>query len=127
MLKHPDIPQTTEESRRIERALALGCICCVDADYTRLGERLEVHHLLDGNRRLGHWYTIVLCVGHHQGRFSARQKRLIEPKKLVSISSGSKAFVAAFDSDRNLWVVTQEVLGLQAEFPQSKILPRRTA
>jgi hypothetical protein len=125
MLKHSTEPQTSEESKRIERILALGCICCVDAGYKRHGERLEVHHLLNGNKRIGHWYTIVLCVGHHQGRFSERQKRLIEPRKLVSISKGSKLFLAAFDSDRNLWVITQEVLELPAEFPQSKILPRR--
>lgn len=127
MLKHTDIPETSEEAARIERILAIGCICCVDAGYERRGEKLEVHHLLDGNRRMGHWYTIVLCVGHHQGRFSARQKRLIKPEKLVSISSGSRLFVAAFDSDRNLWVITQGALGLPAEFPQSKILPRRIA
>lgn len=127
MLKHSTERQTSEEAQRIERILTLGCICCVDAGYQRHGEKLEVHHLLDDNRRLGHWYTIVLCVGHHQGRFSTRQRDLIVPEKLVSISSGSKAFVAAFDSDRNLWVVTQTVLGLPAEFPQSKILPRRIA
>lgn len=126
-MQHSTEKPTPEEAQRVERILALGCICCVEAGYQRRGEKLEVHHLLDGNKRLGHWYTIVLCVGHHQGRFSARQKRLIVPEKLVAISSGSRLFVAAFDSDRNLWVITQEFLGLPAEFPQSKILPRRIA
>lgn len=127
MLSHSTPPPTREEQRRSDRIRAIGCICCVYCGYQRAGERLEEHHILDGNRRLGHWYTIMLCVGHHQGRFSVRQKRLIDPQKLVSISKGSKVFTAAFDSERNLWVITQEALSLPTDWPESKILPRRIA
>jgi hypothetical protein len=120
-------PATKAEKARIDGALVLGCVCCNLAGYKRHGEKLEAHHILSGGKRMGHWFVIALCIGHHQGYFSARQQELIASGKLVAISDGRKLFNAAFDSERSLWIVTQEALHLPTDWPASKILPRRVA
>lgn len=42
----------------------IGCIACKKADRMR---RAEVHHIVVGNKRMGHMYTIPLCDWHHRG------------------------------------------------------------
>lgn len=42
----------------------LGCVAC----YTEgVYSPAEIHHVVDGNKRLGHQYVLPLCVPHHRG------------------------------------------------------------
>src|SRR6185312_16309058 len=80
------------EHARMERIMSLSCIvCALYGDITP--RRLECHHIVRGNKRLGHWYTIPLCVGHHRGVDWTDQA------VQISIASGSRAFREAHGYD----------------------------
>ena len=125
-MQHSTDKPTKAEQAWIERVKAYGCICCIEAGYRGGHERIEYHHIVEG-RRLGHFYGLPLCVGHHQGRWSARQLRLLPEARRVAISDSRPAFVAAFDTERGLWEILRDHIGLPVEWPESKILPRRLA
>lgn len=105
------IPNKAEKAR-IEQLWRLGCVMCA-----HLGKPVpteEIHHITVAGRRLGHWYTIGLCVRCHRGR----------DKGDVSIASGSKAFRQIYPSERELWEKVQLRLKLSTEWPQSKRVAR---
>ena len=55
---------TPEQIRRWALARQRGCVvtrCRPDA----CNGALEQHHLKSGNLRMGHWWTVCLCKGHH--------------------------------------------------------------
>jgi RecA-dependent nuclease len=111
------------EQLRVDRMMQLGCVCCAWLDLPYIAQ--ECHHIVEGNRRLGHWFTLPLCRGHHQGDWTFEQKLVIPPAKLVAVCSGSKAFEAAYPSQRELWEMVQARLHLS--WPVSKVIPRRVA
>lgn len=101
---------TVMEKERIVQALRLGC--CIDGVTD---EPLEVHHLISGGKRMGHWYTIVL----------ARSKHRNMGLGVTSIAHGSKAFEKTYQTnERRLWEATQRRLGLACNWPGSKVVPR---
>jgi hypothetical protein len=112
-------PATKVEKARIERMMALGCICCY-----QFGGWIypECHHIVSGNRRMGHWYTLPICSGHHRGAWTG-----LEYGPRIALSDGGKLFVATFGSERELWKKVQDRLALPYLWPVSKILPRRVA
>lgn len=64
-MKPKKIPPTAEESRWMDAVAALGCIVCLK--HHQAQTPAAVHHIVEGSRRLGHFYTIPLCdPGHHQ-------------------------------------------------------------
>jgi hypothetical protein len=118
------------EELRIQQMMRLGCVACAYIEIPMTAQ--ECHHLLDGHRRLGHWFTIPLCSGHHRGAWSEEQQEVLgqlsirERKNfLVAISDGRKAFTTIYPTERELWETVQERLGLL--WPTSKILPRVVA
>lgn len=125
MIAHKNwIAPTKDERERMDLIVRMPCPCCAIAGYP-FAEKIDCHHLLSGNKRMGHWWTLNLCEGHHAGKFSVRQRQLMRPKYLVAISDGRKLFCAVFPSERQLWERLQKTLGLEANWPASKILPRR--
>jgi hypothetical protein len=114
---------TKYEAERIEAMKSLGCVACAVLEVPNIND-LELHHLLSGGIRMGHWYTIFLCRGHHQGDW--RGLKWIEPEQRVAISDGRKLFVAVYGTERSLWERVQGRLKLMAVWPSSKIVPRRT-
>lgn len=115
------------EKARIERMLQLGCCACAKIGIPNY-HTLEVHHMLSGGERMGHWFTLPLCKGHHQrGCFTAVQKLTLKPKQLVSIGDGRPLFNKVYGTERKLWTGVQFVLGLDDTWPTSKIVPRRAA
>lgn len=91
-------------------------MCCL-LSFGIAEPKFEVHHMLQGNRRLGHWYTLPLCELHHRGRSLAGS--------WTSIAQGSKAFSKVHGTELDLWTKCQHMLNLSDELPTSKILPRR--
>jgi Recombination enhancement, RecA-dependent nuclease len=110
---------TAYEARRINRMKAeIGCICCL----LRTGVQnyhVEVHHIVRGNKRLGHWYTLPLCRSHHRIRGVGGI--------FTSVADGSKAFNKIHGTQLDLWIKVQHMLELSDELPPTKILPRRIA
>jgi len=115
---------TKYEAERTEAMVRLGCVACARIGIVNVA---EVHHLLDGYRRMGHWYSIPLCPGHHRGVWSPEQMECLSEPQRVAISDGRKAFVKVFGSERFLWTLIQKRLKLPAIWPVSKILPRVVA
>jgi hypothetical protein len=113
---------TKYEQTRIDAMRSLGCVACAVIGVPNLNQ-LELHHLLLGGVRMGHYFTIFLCRGHHQGDWS--QLEWIEPKYRVAISDGRKRFVLVYGTERSLWERVQTKLKLPKVWPTSKIVARR--
>jgi len=59
-------PPTRAERRRLAMIVELGCVACrieCRGGYSAP----EVHHLVDGGKRLGHAAAVGLCPWHHRG------------------------------------------------------------
>ena len=111
-------PRATKRERaRIAVIMAMSCIvCALSGDFTP--RALECHHIVRGNKRLGHWYTLQLCVGHHRGIWTDQVVK-------VGISDGRHAFRDAHGYDEfELWQKQQVVLNLDDSLPVSKIVAR---
>jgi len=88
------------------------CIACMlrgtQPDYP---QHIEIHHLLSGNRRIGHMATVSLCTFHHRGIppfgwGDAEAFDYLGP----SLAKGSKPFRAAFGTDAELLTIQNELL-----------------
>lgn len=126
MLKHSTTRPTKAEAAWLARIVKYGCLCCLDAGYRCINEIIERHHIIVANKRLGHFFTLPLCRGHHRGKWTRRQLEKLPPEKRVAISNGLKAFAAAFgaDPERTLWEILRDHTKLDLQWPASKILPR---
>lgn len=109
------------EELRVQRMMRLGCIACAWLDIPFVAQ--ECHHILDGGRRMGDWWTLPLCRGHHQGDWTREQRQVIGPRCLVAISDGSKAWGSVYPTQKELWELVQERLGLMWPV-SSKVVPR---
>lgn len=123
---------TRYEQERIEAMLRLGCVACAHLGIPYV--QVQCHHIIEGAKRLGHWFTLPVCIGHHKGEFTALQRRLlvevseergIKDDPLVAIHTGRKTFAKVYGTEKQLWIRVQERLKLPAIWPSSKILPRR--
>lgn len=115
---------TKYETERVDALRRLGCSACAVLGVPNLNE-LELHHLLEGGFRMGHWFTIFLCRGHHQGKWSLEQIVWIDPRDLIAISDGRKLFNKIYGTERELWERAQDRLRLPKVWPPTKIVPRR--
>jgi Recombination enhancement, RecA-dependent nuclease len=115
---------TRYEQERIDAMRNLGCVACAVLGVPNLNH-LELHHILDGGVRMGHYFSVFLCRGHHQGDWSQGQLEWIPARKRVAISDGRKRFVKIYGTERSLWEKVQNKLKLPAVWPISKIVPRR--
>lgn len=125
MMHRKYIRATAEEQRRIVEMLKLGCAACAFLAIPN-GAFTQCHHITEGNKRLGHLYTIPLCCGHHQGVWPPQLIELIPEDYRVSIADGKKAFTRIYPTERELWTRVQIRLGLPVVWPASKIVPRLT-
>ena len=59
----PTKPPTAAERRYMNKIVELGCAVCRKhyGIYTPAG----IHHIVEGGKRLGHFYSIPLCPRHH--------------------------------------------------------------
>jgi Recombination enhancement, RecA-dependent nuclease len=112
---------TKSECDRIVAMLKLGCVCCAEVGYF---VRAECHHILSGNRRMGHRFSIPLCCGHHRGIWSTIQLSVIPQRERVSIAGGRKLFTAIYGPELKLWQRIQRALGMDDALPTSKIVSR---
>lgn len=125
MIMHRNMPRpTVGEKARIDLIMSMSCaVCALHGDISK--RPLECHHIVRGGRRLGHWYTLQLCVGHHRGLWTDAE--ILLPQYRVAISNGRQAFRRAHGGldDLGIWQRQQVVLGYDDALPATKILPRR--
>jgi hypothetical protein len=104
-MKHSTGKATKAQKARFEAAIRLGCVLC--AHFGKPVSAAEMHHLLSGNRRMGHDWSIPLCRPCHR-----------------NINALTKS---GEPSERELWTKVQQRLHLSTDWPTSKMLPRRYA
>ena len=95
---------TKAQRRRFASLQTRGCVAC--ALDGRLREPPDIHHLVEGGRRLGHDYTIPLCPWHHRGLppggLSIHDARdILGP----SLALAKRAFVERYGDERHLLTV----------------------
>ena len=56
---------TKKDKRRFQLLPQVGCICCKACGIHN--EYVQIHHIISGNKRMGHQYSLPLCVWHHSG------------------------------------------------------------
>lgn len=120
-MNHSTGKPTKYEAERIEAMLRLGCCCCAQLDLWHIA---ECQHIVESNR-LGHWYTLPWCPGHHRSVWDEYQLEIIPKDLRVALSDGSKPFEKIYGTQRQQWEKVQKRLGLTSVWPSSKILPRR--
>lgn len=124
MIMHRNMVRPSkDEQTRITLIMSMSCVvCALHGDFSR--RRLECHHIVRGGKRLGPWYTLQICAGHHRGVWLPSETLL--PQYQVAISDGRKAFRAAHGGldDLGIWQRQQVVLGYDDALPPSKIYRR---
>lgn len=87
------------------------CVCCNVRGH--LSMYPEIHHLLSGNRRRGHMFTVALCEWHHRGvPFHETSAAECQDRYGPSLANGSKPFHAAFfGSDDAMLEYQNKLLG----------------
>lgn len=103
-------PPTQLEEQWMAAVKKYGCLCCLFMGYPHDEDRcvVEAHHLLSGGIRMGHLFTVGLCLWHHRGRLIIQgwnhktHRRELGP----SLAEGSKTFEAAFGG--NQWLLDRQ-------------------
>jgi len=100
---HSSLPAATKAQKdRFQRIQEIGCLCCILKVHI-YQTQAEIHHLIDGGKRLGHWHTVALCPWHHRGvpnsGFSEKQTR---EAKGPSLAKEPGKFKEAFGEDKQL-------------------------
>ena len=86
---------TKADKRRFLALQDYGCVCCrIEGDGHR---DPDIHHIVEGGRRLGHQYTLGLCPYHHRG---------IQPDSFIyhgpSLADGKRPFIKRYGTERFL-------------------------
>jgi hypothetical protein len=126
-------PMLKSERLRNDRMMQLGCIVSRIRKDRGLAVptrgAVQCHHIVEGGKRLGHGYTIPLNVWYHLGfvPFQCADAEEAIAMYGASLVHGRPLFIASHGTERELWEMTQSLLGLPADWPESKVLPRRLA
>jgi hypothetical protein len=102
------------------------CPCCAQLGYYTHG-KCHVHHLLRGGKRMGHWWTLNICPGHHIGQWAEWQLESLHKEELVSIASGRKVFEGSYGTEKAMWLQLQRANGWDDSWPTDKIVRRKAA
>ena len=92
---------TVAEKAWLRAIVDFGCCACAIDGHP--GTPAAVHHIVEGNRRLGHRFTLPLCPGHHQPD-SRSGKISLHPGK-------NKRFIACYGTERELLARLERTLG----------------
>ena len=95
----PSKTPTKAERDWLEAARAFGCIACRIDDVDSMA---NMHHIVSGNRRMGHLFSIPLCYEHHQGG----------GKRVPSVHMTKRSFVARYGTELELLESVKSAMGL---------------
>lgn len=94
----PSKQPTKLERDWMARIADLGCVAC---EQDGISSPASVHHIVQGNRRLGHLFTLPLCYLHHQG----------DGRQVPSVHFTKRTFVLQYGSELELLAGLQVRLG----------------
>lgn len=102
-------PITPDQRDRWDRLRIHGCICCKKSGRIRAP---EIHHLVEGMKRLGHDFTIPLCPWHHRAEPPFMEMRKSEALEWLgpSLAESKRQFTEYYGTERelleevNLWL-----------------------
>lgn len=100
-MKHSTGKPTKAQQERFKKLHELGCICCKKLGFWQFP---EIHHIVEGMRRLGHDWTLPLCKMHHRDRG-------LSDFWGPSIADGSKAFAKRWGTQRELLREVNNLIG----------------
>ncbi len=80
---------TKSEKAHQDAIRSLGCIVCLI--HVGVRSDCDIHHMLDGGRRIGEMHVLGLCPTHHRGGFNNPE--------CVSRHPYKKAFEARYGSE----------------------------
>lgn len=110
-MRHSTGTPTKAEQARMDAMKEMGqCVACYQIGIHGRGP-IEIHHLLSGNKRIGHMATVSLCPWHHRGVIDM-PKTAAEEIFGPSLAHGSKPFRAKFGSDAELMALQNALLGI---------------
>lgn len=64
-MRQGKVMPTRQEAAWMDAAASFGCIVCHRQNGVKVAA--EIHHLKQGDRRMGHLFSIGLCYAHHRG------------------------------------------------------------
>lgn len=83
-----------------------GCVCC-----RQIGEYrpAEIHHIVEGRKRLGQHYVVPLCDWHHRA-VPPGDMRPSEATDLLgpSLANGKRPFVERWGTEKELQILAEE-------------------
>jgi hypothetical protein len=125
MSKH----HTVADTDRFDALRALGCI--VSRIFFGRWEPADIHHLVEGRKRLGHQYTIPLSPWFHRGvppRWDMRPSEVEAHKDFgPSLARSKRSFVARFGTERELLAHTNTLLKIQEQLRTVPLYPQELA
>ncbi len=98
----PSKTPTKIEREWMAAAADHGCVACLQDGHQTPA---SIHHIVQGNRRLGHLFTLPLCYLHHQG----------DGSEVPSVHFAKRAFVARYGSELELLAMLKVKLGVYDE------------
>lgn len=110
-MRHSTNTPTKAEAARMSAIKELGvCVACHQLGLTG-SQYVDIHHLISGNKRRGHMFTVGACPWHHrghplQGHSANETRKLLGP----SLEHGSKPFRAKFGTDDELLELQNRLL-----------------
>ena len=116
-MRHSTGNRTKAEQARFDKMKEMGiCMACYQLGMQGY-QYVEIHHLLSGNKRIGHMATVSLCPYHHRGAWEGVAGSLADARAGygASVSHGSKLFRAEFGTDKELLAMQNEFLGVTHE------------
>jgi hypothetical protein len=93
----PSKTPTKQEREWMARIADHACVACLQDGHETPA---SVHHIIQGNRRMGHLFTIPLCPAHHTGT------------EVPSVHNAKRTFVARYGSELELLAALQVRLGV---------------
>ena len=118
-MRHSTGTPTKAEARRMDTIKNdVVCVCCDQLGL--ISSYVEIHHILSGNRRIGHLATVGLCPWHHRGiPFEGHTKASMRLEYGHSLADGSKPFRKQFGSDAELLAYQDAMLDSSMCMPQT--------
>ena len=111
-MKHSTGKPTKAEQARFDKMKdGVQCVACYQRGIVKSGY-IEIHHLLSGNKRIGHMATVSLCPWHHRGVVYGDGMSIAQAKELYgpSLANGSKPFRTEFGTDAELLAIQNALL-----------------
>lgn len=106
---------TKQQKERFQKLNELGCIACRKNGHWR---QSEVHHIVEGRKRLGHDQTLPLCPWHHRGIPDNNLSIAVATEILgPSLAHSKREFVNTYGTEKDLLCDVNSLLEVEIVWP----------